>query len=97
MSNFYQGTSVRIRATFEDADHVVTDPTTITGKFSTPAGVTTTYVYGTNAELVKEATGIYYFDINLNAPRVWNFRFEGTGTVRAASQGSLTCIAANPA
>lgn len=97
MTNFFQGSAARVTATFENGAHVVTDPATITAKIKNPAGVTTTYVYGTDAALARDSVGIYHVDIDLNSSGIWYYRFEGTGSVKAASQGELVCIAANPA
>ncbi len=52
----------------------------------TPAGVTTTYVYLTDNELVKDSTGKYHVDINANAAGTWYYRFFSTGTGQAAEE-----------
>lgn len=97
MDNFFEGATARITARFEDENHVLADPTTITAEFSNPAGVKTTWVFGADVELVRESVGVYHYDIDLNLPRVWHYRIEGTGTVKAVSQNQLNVVAANPA
>lgn len=97
MDTFFEGATARVTATFEDQNHALADPTTVTAEFNNPAGTKTTYVYGVDAQLVRESIGVYHYDIDLSSPRVWHYRIEGTGTVKAVSQGQLTVIAANPA
>lgn len=97
MINYFQGSQVRVMATFENNLHALADPSVITARLKTPAGVTTVYIYQTNVELVRASLGIYYVDLLVNAAGVWSYRFEGTGTVTAASQDQLLCIGANPA
>jgi hypothetical protein len=96
MINYFQGSSVRVTATFENNAQVPTDPTTITAKIKTPAGVTTAYVYGVDSQLVKDSTGIYHIDVSANAAGIWSYRFEGTGSVLAASQDQFNVVASNP-
>ena len=43
-----------------DADRPLVDPTSLTVKVTRPDGTSTTYVYGTDAAIVRTATGTYY-------------------------------------
>ena len=90
MPSYDKGDLVRCSASFTDSDGTALDPTTVTGKYKTPAGVTTTYVYDTDAELVKDSTGNYHFDVNANAAGQWFYRFESTGTGQAAEEAAFT-------
>jgi hypothetical protein len=83
-----KGDKIRSTATFTNTAGANTDPTTIKFKFTTPAGVTTTYTYGVDAQVVKSATGIYYADTEVTAG-TWHCRWEGTGTVVAAVETSF--------
>lgn len=82
---------VRCKARFRNPDNAdaYVDPTTVTFKFKNPAGTTTTYVYGTDAQLVKESTGVYRVDVAANAAGTWHWRFESTGTGKAAEEGTF--------
>jgi secreted protein with Ig-like and vWFA domain len=87
--NTYEiGDLVRIRGLFT-IDNKATDPTTVVGKFKDPSGTTTTYTYGTDAELVRDGTGNYYFDIDVDEAGVWNYRMAGEGTAQAAAEGKF--------
>lgn len=82
------GQKVRCKVNFK-ANGTLTDPTTVRCKVKDPSGTITTYVYGTDAELVKESTGVYYVDVVTDEEREWRFRFEGTGTCTAVEESSF--------
>ena len=84
--NLYkQGQKVRCSVDFK-VNGVLTDPTTVTCKVKDPSGTVTTYVYGTDAALVKDAVGQYHVDVITDEKAEWNFRFEGTGTCTAVEE-----------
>jgi hypothetical protein len=56
------------------------DPTTVTFLMRPLGGTVTTYVYGVNAQVVKDAVGKYHVDAIINASGAWLYRFEGGGT-----------------
>ena len=78
---------VRVTSTFT-VSSVNTDPSDVHLKIKTPGGITSLYVYSL-AEITKSATGIYYKDIAVDDDGMYYYRFEGTGTVRAASEHSF--------
>lgn len=80
------GDLIRCSGAFTDADSAVLDPTAVLFKFKNPAETTTTYTYGTDAELVKDSVGNYHVDIDTNAAGIWHYRFESTGTGQAAGE-----------
>lgn len=87
IDTFDIGDRIAATATFTNDSDVATDPTTITFRVRTPAGTTTSYVYGTDAEVTKTSTGIYKFTKTVDAAGVWAVRAVGTGTVVAADEG----------
>jgi hypothetical protein len=46
----------------------------------------TSYVEGTDVELVKDSTGAFHIDIALGTPGFWTVRWEGTGTAQGADE-----------
>ena len=87
--NIYEkGQRVRCTCTFT-VNNVNTDPTTITAKVKDPSGNEISYVYGTDEELGKSATGIYYLDVTTDENGQWHFRFEGTGTCTAVEEAAF--------
>jgi len=90
MTTYYdKGDLVRVTGTFTDSDGTAQDPTAVLCQYKNPSGTTTSLTYGTDAELVKSATGVYYVDINANAVGEWWYRFYSTGTGQAADEGSF--------
>jgi uncharacterized NAD-dependent epimerase/dehydratase family protein len=77
----YPGTELRLNVSFYDTDGVLVDPTTVTFKVRCEAtGQITTYVYGTDAEVGKTSTGLYYADTTPDRGGRWSIRWETTGT-----------------
>lgn len=70
---------VRIAANFQDDERVDIDPDTITVKIMSPQGTISSYVYATDAEVIKASTGDYYIDYTPNASGLWHYRWETTG------------------
>ncbi len=81
-----KGDLVRIAAIFKNAAGTPIDPTTVQFKFTTPALVTTTYTYPSDAQLVKDSTGNYHVDIDANTNGTWRVRFQSSGTGQAAAE-----------
>lgn len=85
------GDTVRITVSFRGlADGALTDPTTVTVKTKVhKSGDVTAYVYGTDAEVVKDSTGVFHFDLTFAEAGTHFWRFAGTGAVQAATEGSF--------
>lgn len=107
MPKYAQGVAIRCSVEFKDSSTppVYVDPTTVTFKLRGPlssrtfvsndeTAPVTTYVYGTDAELVKDAVGRYHVDVTTptgaTVEGIYAFRFEGTGTNASAADGEYT-------
>lgn len=64
----------------KNRDGAISDPTTLTFTMTEPDGTVTTYVYGTDTQLVRDSVGNYHVDwvITKVGAHVW--KFDGTGT-----------------
>lgn len=80
---------VRVPVTFRNAAETPTDPTTVTFYFKTPAGEETSYVYGTDVELVRDSAGVFHVDVLADEPGMWVWRWKGTGLVAQADEGQF--------
>lgn len=90
MANTYDnGDLARCSAAFTTSAGVATDPTTVRFSVRNPAGTTTSYLYGTDSQLVKDSTGNYHVDIDANADGRWHYRFFSTGSGQAAAEKSF--------
>lgn len=80
---------VKIDTTFKVSD-VLTDPTTVTLAVTNPSGTITTYLYGTNVELVKDSVGTYHLNVTANQLGLWQYVWTGTGAVESVKESYLT-------
>jgi hypothetical protein len=63
------------------------DPTTITVKLADPHGILTTFLYGLDPEVVRDAVGRYHMDLTTGStPGRWVYRYEGDGAVEAGDE-----------
>jgi hypothetical protein len=85
--NLYDyGAEVRCTGTFKQGG-TNADPAVIKFDYIDPAtGSVVTYVYVTDAELVRSATGVYYVDLAAATAGDWWYRFYSTGTGKAARE-----------
>lgn len=89
--NYYdQGDLVRLTAAFTGSNGSAVDPGGLTFYIVGP-NTTATYIYGTDAELVKDSTGNYHVDFSVpttgsTAAGVYTYRFEATGDNQAATE-----------
>lgn len=77
---------------FVNSSGALADPTTVKFYYEREdIPGETTLVYGVDGALVKESTGIYHVDLDTTSkPGAWIYRWEGTGSVQAASRGKFT-------
>ena len=83
------GDTARVTGLFYNASSVLTDPGTLTFSFKDPSGNVTTYTYGTDAEVVKSATGTFYVDVVFDERGMWYYRWEATGARTGAEAGQF--------
>ena len=79
----------RLTVTFTDIAGIAADPTGVSFSIRKPGGTVTSYVYATDAQLVKSATGIYYVDFAVTLSGRHVYRFVGTGAVSTAENGEF--------
>jgi hypothetical protein len=89
MSAYEKDQVVRATGTFRDTAGTLVDPTTVKFRTRTPAGVVVEYVYGVDADLVKDSTGIYHFDITFVSSGLWKYRWITTGVGATAKTVNL--------
>src|SRR5688572_14500794 len=76
---YQQGDSVRLSAAFRNTAGDLADPTAVTFWFTPPTGVTVSYAYVTDAEIVRDSIGTYHVDLTLSVPYRWKYQFKGAG------------------
>ncbi len=80
------GDLVRSSTSFTNSAGAATDPTAITVKWRIEGGSITTWVSGTDVELVNDSTGEYHADVPADSAGVYYVYWAGTGTVTAADE-----------
>jgi hypothetical protein len=88
MKSYDVGDAIRLSAVFYDEDGAPIDPTVITLKVKDLVPATLTYVYGTDAEVIKDRVGHYHADLTItgSGDGYWWFRWTGTGAAVAAEE-----------
>lgn len=90
MTSYDIGDVVRLSATFADMDGVATDPDTVTIQYRIYGQASTSLVYGTDAEVIKDGVGMYHTDVVLTSRGSYWYRWESTGAAQAAEQSSFS-------
>lgn len=87
----YTDTTVRLTASFAGFDGLNLDPTTVTVRVKPPAAIVVSSAYPA-INWVHPETGVYAFDLPVDDAGVWQFSFEGGGSVVAYNEASFTVI-----
>lgn len=86
LTTYAEGALVTVQGTFRNSSNVLADPTTVKLTVREPDGTTTTYVYGTDAIVVKSSTGIYTANLDTTSKRgLWLYTWWSTGAGQADS------------
>lgn len=89
-SRTYVDDTKRIAINFQDDDGNDVDPDGLTFKWMSPRGTVTTYVYGTDAQVIRLTTGDYHVDVTPDESGRWRWRWISTGSGKAsATEGSI--------
>lgn len=91
MTDIYPGNVVRVTTTppFTDAAGTAADPTTVTLRWHRHGEADTVWTVQVG-QVVKDSTGVYHADILVTEPGLHYFRWEGTGAVVAAAEGTFS-------
>lgn len=88
--NFYdEAQRVRCIGTFTDFAGALGDPSTVTFKFRSPAGLVTIWIYGADFQVVRESLGVYHADIDAQSDGLWTYRWQSTGNIQASRERSF--------
>lgn len=83
------GDEVAFTGTFTDADGSPVDPSTVTFKLRDPSGNVETLVYDTDAQPTRVSTGVYRAVMSFDEAGEWVYRYESTGTGKAAATKTI--------
>jgi hypothetical protein len=68
------------------------DPTTVKLVWRRRGSPPTTWVYGTDTEVVRDSAGTFHASIPIDRPGKYYFRWVGTGAVTAAEENSFDAV-----
>ena len=66
-----------------------TDPSSLVLKVRSPRAGVTTYTYGVDQQLVRDAEGEFSFHLSLNVGGHWRWRIASTGVAQRAMQRGI--------
>ena len=91
-SNTYDlGNLVKSKATFRNPEtKAPLDPTTVSVSVKDPSGNVDTYLFGTDAEVVQSAVGVYYINVDADEAGSFYVRWFSTGTGQAGKERRFT-------
>jgi hypothetical protein len=90
INSYLEGNIARITFEFRDnSDDSLVDPSTVSIIIEEPDGTQTTYVYGTDAELVRDGVGEFHFNLAGDQTGTYWYRIESTGTGQAATESRI--------
>ena len=92
MDIYFKGQILRIGVEFRDNNEDLADPTTLTFKWKIDLGTTSTYIYGTDPEVVKDSLGVYYVDLTLTTSGTYAYQFMAGGAIENAIEDSFLVI-----
>ena len=92
---FNLGDRVRCTGTLAQTDGTLLDPSTVKAWHRSPIATLTTLTYGVDVALVKDAIGVYYFDLDVDIAGLWIYGFYSLGAGKAASPDTILTVAAS--
>ena len=76
-AHYPQGTLVRVQVSFTQSGNFA-DPDGVNLRFRPPRQHRTTWIYGIDAAIVKDSTGVYHADLDTtSAVGIWRYRWDG--------------------
>lgn len=91
VATYHIGDLRRLTAAFS-VGGVATDPTTLSFTMRAPDGTVTTYVYASDAELVRDSAGAFHVDWPVAQAGRHSYRFAGTGAAQEAGEGEFFAL-----
>ena len=88
ITDYDLGSLVRVEIVFRDANRVATDPVTVALKTWSPVSKTVTSL-DYPANVVKDDTGQYHYDVTADEVGTWLFEWNGDGFLE---QGAFNVV-----
>jgi len=92
MNEYIKGTDVICEVKFRNAERKLADPTVVIFKSEDPNNNVVTYQFGSGTEVIKDGVGMYHVNVDANLVGEWTYRFEATGTGKAADEDKFRVL-----
>lgn len=89
-AEFVIGAVAKIAVTIKSDAGQLADPSAFRLRVKSPSAVLTNYVYGSAAEIVKDAIGTYHAVIPLTEAGKWTYRWEADAPNAGALEGVIS-------
>ena len=80
----------KLTCEIRDENETLVDPTTLVFTMKKPDATLTTYTYGTDAQLVRDSTGLFHVYWDCATAGKYFYRYAATGNVGAAEESTFT-------
>jgi hypothetical protein len=86
INHYPKGSDVVCRGTFTNALGGLIDPDVVIFQLRTPGMKAARYVYGADAQVVRESQGVYAVTVDGARPGTYFYGFTSTGSGKAANE-----------
>lgn len=87
-NNYFVGNLIQLSVAFLNTALAPTDPSTVTLRVLPPDGTVQVFTYALS-QVIRYSAGNYYYNFPVTLPGPHYYRFEGGGTLVAASDSSF--------
>jgi hypothetical protein len=91
VASFVVGSSAKLTVQFKNDLGNEADPEVVALKVMNPSGQISTYTFA-NGEVTRDAVGKFDKSIDLPTAGTWKYRWEGSGTVTAATEAEIEVL-----
>lgn len=86
----FVGTAVNIAVEFKaTVNDALADPSSVSLLVRKPTGAIATYVYGVDADLIKDTVGKYHMIVLIDKKGRWDFQYTGSGGVSVVNSSFI--------
>lgn len=83
-NQYWSGTQVRVRGVYSTPAGIAVDPVTVVCQVMAPGDDVESFIYGTDAEVIRDTGGSYYLDVNTESTGIYHYRWQSDNPPAAA-------------
>jgi len=89
LNEYTKGGLLRLTYQCKDINSAPIDPGDFTVKIKDPTGTVSSFIYGTDIEVVRLDTGLFKIDVSLTESGLWHHRAQVSGLGQSAVERSF--------